>query len=164
MLVSLAPPIAKATNSPEHQQGEDLPRDSPLPRPQPMEAFSWLSLFEKHCCKITQIMPFFFFMVHKDLLHQPEPALLEKGPAAQPVEGAAGGSGWVGDSKGRRMGVPEHCTGTAPEPKSGASCSLHRAQGVLTPPPANPSLCKSSPGQLLFMSNIYIKIYTYICI
>lgn len=72
-------------------------------------------------------MPLFFFIVHKDLLHWPEHALLEKGTAAEAVEGAAGGSGWVGYSKGRRIGVPEHCTGTVPEPKSGTSCSLHHA-------------------------------------
>jgi len=52
---------------------------------------------------------------------------VEKGPAAELAEGVAGGSGWVGNRKGRRIGVPEPCTGTVPEPKAGVSCSLHHA-------------------------------------
>lgn len=47
-------------------------------------------LLQKHSNNII----LFVFMVHKDLLHWPEPALLAKQPAAEPMEGAGGGGGW----------------------------------------------------------------------
>lgn len=53
-------PLQKPLMAQGTSREEDLPRDSPPPRLQPMEAFSWLSLFQEHCCEITQIMPFFF--------------------------------------------------------------------------------------------------------
>lgn len=42
-------------------------------------------------------------MVHKDLLHWPEPAVPEKQPAAETVEGAAG----VGDEGTAKAGVED---------------------------------------------------------
>lgn len=89
-------------------------------------------------------------MVYKDLLHWPEPALLEKGPAAEPAEVAAGdGGGWVRDNKGRRIAVPEDCTvwGLL----QSAPCLGSPYPTTRQTPPHKPS-----PGQLLFMTNVYV--------